>query len=172
MFPAPSPNTQAIFNLQSGGATPGTLEFQRTAMQAAARSKADTSTTGNAATNANQTTTADYKPAQQTSQGRQDPFGAPESEAVNSLYMLAQTGGRQNNNQFAVPNQTVGQQQRMSAQAQDTSNQRGNDRNNGNQPASNGGDYEDSDEQKPTTRSKGKKNSKCFVLRKFVAIGC
>ena len=40
MFPAPSPNSQALFNtLQSGGATPGTLDFHRTAMNAAARSK-------------------------------------------------------------------------------------------------------------------------------------
>ena len=37
MFPQPSPNSQAIFNaIQSGGATPGTLDFHRTAMHARA----------------------------------------------------------------------------------------------------------------------------------------
>lgn len=37
MFPAPSPNTQAIFNLQSAGVTPGTGDFQAAAMRAAAQ---------------------------------------------------------------------------------------------------------------------------------------
>lgn len=36
MFPAPSPNTQALFNSLGGGATPGTLDFHRTALSAAA----------------------------------------------------------------------------------------------------------------------------------------
>lgn len=45
MFPAPSPNSQALFNsIQSGGATPGTLDFHRSAMAAAARSKEHTNT--------------------------------------------------------------------------------------------------------------------------------
>lgn len=157
MFPAPSPNTQAIFNLQGGGATPGTLEFQRTAMNAAARNRSD-APNGNGNQNSQ-----DYKPAQQNTQaGRQDPFGAPESEAVNSLYMLAQTGGRQNNNQFAIPNQSASQQQKMSGQSQDNtpSNARGGDRGGNNTGAgANGDDYDDSDEPKPTTRSRGKKNS-------------
>ncbi|KAL1311601.1 hypothetical protein AAFC00_001714 [Neodothiora populina] len=40
MFPQPSPNSQAIFNaIQSGGATPGTLDFHRTAMHARAASQ-------------------------------------------------------------------------------------------------------------------------------------
>src|SRR6185436_4720757 len=40
MFPAPSPNSQALFNqLQSGGATPSTLDFHRTALSAAAQAK-------------------------------------------------------------------------------------------------------------------------------------
>ncbi|KAG5984398.1 hypothetical protein E4U55_004971 [Claviceps digitariae] len=37
MFPAPSPNTQALFSqLASGGATPSTIDFHRTAISAAA----------------------------------------------------------------------------------------------------------------------------------------
>ncbi|KAF2439318.1 hypothetical protein P171DRAFT_457922 [Karstenula rhodostoma CBS 690.94] len=41
MFPAPSPNTQAIFNLQSTGVTPGTAEFQQSALRAAAAAQAN-----------------------------------------------------------------------------------------------------------------------------------
>ncbi|KAF2011049.1 hypothetical protein BU24DRAFT_413735 [Aaosphaeria arxii CBS 175.79] len=37
MFPAPSPNTQALFNLQSGGVTPSTADFQQSALRAAAQ---------------------------------------------------------------------------------------------------------------------------------------
>jgi ATF/CREB family transcription factor len=38
MFPAPSPNSQALFaQLASGGATPSTLDFHRTALSAAAK---------------------------------------------------------------------------------------------------------------------------------------
>ena len=38
MFPAPSPNSQALFaQLASGGATPNTIDFHRTAMSAAAK---------------------------------------------------------------------------------------------------------------------------------------
>ncbi|KMQ81444.1 bzip transcription factor, partial [Lasius niger] len=38
MFPAPSPNSQALFaQLAGGGATPSTLDFHRTALSAAAK---------------------------------------------------------------------------------------------------------------------------------------
>ncbi|KAL1957952.1 hypothetical protein VTO42DRAFT_5344 [Malbranchea cinnamomea] len=44
MFPAPSPSAQGVFpHLQSGGATPSTLEFQRTALNVARKSSAPTS---------------------------------------------------------------------------------------------------------------------------------
>ncbi|KAI9716969.1 MAG: hypothetical protein M1828_007483 [Chrysothrix sp. TS-e1954] len=157
LFPAPSPNSQAIFNtLQNGGATPGTLEFQRAAINAAARSKADANTTntnGNSAngnpasatnnssnnnnnaptmpSNSNNINKQEYQPAQQQQQGPQDPFGSqPESEAVNSLFLLSNSNrnSNQNNaNQFAVPNQShnmsqnAQMQSRMSAQQQGAS---------------------------------------------------
>lgn len=170
MFPAPSPNTQAIFNLQGGGATPGTLEFQRTAMNAAARSKPGVnSDTKN--TSMPQQPEPKYQPAQQAQPaGRQDSYAAhPDSEAVNSLYMLAHTGTRQasnanTNNQFAVPgqsSQTAAQMQRMQNQQQDmhTRNKQSvssmNSTGDGNEY-----DEDDSPEQKPSTRSaKGKKGS-------------
>ncbi|KAH6971274.1 hypothetical protein EDB80DRAFT_744450 [Ilyonectria destructans] len=38
MFPAPSPNSQALFaQLASGGATPSTIDFHRTVMSAATK---------------------------------------------------------------------------------------------------------------------------------------
>ncbi|KAK4946351.1 Transcription factor [Elasticomyces elasticus] len=89
MFPAPSPNSQALFNsLQSGGATPGTLDFHRTAMNAAARNKnnqfANTS-------NPQETLPKNNMDAQHDA-----------TDAANGLFMLAKGG--QPTNQFAVPN--------------------------------------------------------------------
>lgn len=174
MFPAPSPNTQAIFNLQGGGATPGTLEFQRTAMNAAARSKGDNTTQN--VTSQSSNPGPEYKPAQQAQQpGRQESYAHPESEAVNSLYMLAQTGTRNanttNNNQFAAhtqhaANQNVTQLQRMQNQQQDvnamhTRNKQSIDSMNSG-GMTDGNDYDGTDGspgQKSSSRAKGKKGS-------------
>ncbi len=85
MFPAPSPNSQALFNsLQSGGATPGTLDFHRTAMNAAARNK-NHQFTSNPQDNSNHNMDAAHDA----------------TDAANGLFMLAKGG--QGNNQFAVP---------------------------------------------------------------------
>jgi len=91
MFPAPSPNSQALFNsLASGGATPGTLDFHRTAMNAAARNKnnqfANTSNPQEAVPQANANMDAQHDA----------------TDAANGLFMLAKGG--QGNNQFAVSN--------------------------------------------------------------------
>ncbi|KAK5446360.1 Transcription factor [Exophiala xenobiotica] len=89
MFPAPSPNSQALFNsLQSGGATPGTLDFHRTAMNAAARNK-------NTQYN---TTSNPQEVLPKTNMDNQHDA----TDAANGLFMLAKGG--QPNNQFAVPN--------------------------------------------------------------------
>jgi len=164
MFPAPSPNSQAIFNsMQSGGATPGTLDFHRTATTAAARSKADTNQsmgpTGQGIFKAT------YHSAQQPT--ADDLRNHSESDAVNSLYMLAQTGNR-NANQFAVPNpphmntNVAPMQHRLGNMSQDTSptNQPGiNKQSVGNLELI---DYDGSDgsmENKPAARGKGKKGA-------------
>ena len=91
MFPAPSPNSQAIFQqLQNGGATPGTLDFHRTAMNAAARSKNSTAF-GN-------TLNAQDQPQQQNmDQNAQHDV----TDAANGLFMLQKA---QNGGQFTVPN--------------------------------------------------------------------
>jgi ATF/CREB family transcription factor len=97
MFPAPSPNSQALFNsLQSGGATPGTLDFHRTAMNAAARSKNGTSFP--------QTSNPQEMPPNNSMDAQHDA-----NDAANGLFMLAK--GAQANSQFAIPNQTAQQMQ-------------------------------------------------------------
>ena len=122
MFPAPSPGTSAMFNSMSnnGLATPGTIDFHRTAINAAARSKVD-----NNNMQTQQSAQAPIAPKQEFPQQSQssalnsDPFNNhPDRDAVNSLYMLAQTGNR-NANQFAVP--PPPQSMRSGMQLQDTS---------------------------------------------------
>jgi ATF/CREB family transcription factor len=97
MFPAPSPNSQAIFQqLQSGGATPGTLEFHRTAMNAAARSKSNHFTSN----------PQDHQNQNMDQKQQNDSFAQHDAnDAANGLFMLAKGG--QGNNQFAIPQQPV-----------------------------------------------------------------
>lgn len=106
MFPQPSPNSQALYNsLQSGGATPGTLDFHRTAMTARAHSQQNTnfnmpSTTSQPQQNPNIQPDLDSKPynpnGQAQQQDVQDPFSSHQTnDAANGLFMLAQAGGQQ-----------------------------------------------------------------------------
>lgn len=103
MFPAPSPNSQAIFNsLQSGGATPGTLDFHRTAMNAAARSKPFPGTSN---------------PSEQAQNGNME--AQHDAEAANGLFMLAKGGPAsqytQNNNQQQMQTRSQGAQRTSNA---------------------------------------------------------
>lgn len=130
MFPAPSPNSQALFNsLQSGSATPGTLDFHRTAMNAAARNKSQYPATSN--------------PQEQSQQNGSMDAQHDATDAANGLFMLAKGGQA---NQFAQNNQTQ-QMQTRNAGAQRASNASG----------SNPESPED-DDSKPNTR--GKKGTK------------
>ena len=119
MFPpAPSPNSQAFLNsLASGGATPSTLEFHRTALNAAAQQKAEqhpytngASSQAPASTSRASTSTAMDA---QTSQARAAAapaaapgFGQHDSDAANGLFLLAQAGNESQSasNQFAAAN--------------------------------------------------------------------
>ena len=111
MFPVPSPNSQAIFQqLASGGATPNTLDFHRTAIQAAAARKSEHyhqihPPASQVPEEVTQIAKMDSKPQQQQSQ--QDPFGQHDAnDAANGLFLLAQSrDGSQSNNQFAIPAQ-------------------------------------------------------------------
>ena len=106
MFPAPSPNSQAIFQqLQSGGATPSTLDFHRTAMTAAAAQK-NIQTVANGAASQSANKRAPIAPMDQSTQGQNQAFGENQqhNDAANGLFLLAQAGTDQGNNQFAIPN--------------------------------------------------------------------
>lgn len=127
MFPAPSPNSQAIFNsLQSGGATPGTLDFHRTAMNAAARSKPFPATSN---------------PQDQGQNGNMD--AQHDAEAANGLFMLAKGGPVAPYNPNNNNNQQQQQMQTRSQGAQRTSNA---SVENGSSPAE--------EDTKPSTRGK------------------
>ena len=116
MFPAPSPNTQAIFNLQSAGVTPGTGDFQQAALRAAAQAnsnKAAAATT--APTTQPETATSgmdrqnNFPPLQQPQQrAPNDPFANHDvSNAANDLLSFAtQNGGARNGQQpYSMPPQ-------------------------------------------------------------------
>ncbi|KAL2829694.1 Aft1 HRA domain-containing protein [Aspergillus cavernicola] len=109
MFPAPSPNSQALLQqLQSGGATPSTIEFHRTALNVAKKNGAAPTSNPTAEHDQaphNITTSMDMKSAQPASV---DPFGHHDAaDAANGLFMLAK-GGQSTANQFAaVSNQSA-----------------------------------------------------------------
>ncbi|KAI9778435.1 MAG: hypothetical protein M1839_008081 [Geoglossum umbratile] len=127
MFPpSPSPNSQALFQqLASGGATPGTLDFHRTAMNAAAARNKELAAHNQFAPQSNadlsQTQGQDQlvqgiqgvgmesKVPQQVQgvQGPTDPFGQHDAnDAANGLYLLAQArSDPQGSSQFAMPGQ-------------------------------------------------------------------
>lgn len=160
MFPAPSPNSAALYQqMASGGATPSTLDFHRTAISAAAASKGNTYRgNGTSAQDDKRTPVAPMDPQLQQ-QVPQATFGQHDNDAANGLFMLAQATGSQGNNQFAVPS------------AQNApSNQRGNEtspsmaqglRNGSIGGSAHGaGEGSDSGDQgKPATRSRGKRSS-------------
>lgn len=102
MFPAPSPTTQALYQqLASGGATPGTIDFHRTAMSAAAARKNG----ANGAISQPQESRVPVAPMDHPSQqqAQQQAFGQHDNDAANGLFLLAQAG----NDQFAIPNPPI-----------------------------------------------------------------
>ena len=110
MFPAPSPNSQALFQqLANGGATPSTLDFHRTAMNAAATQKVDTSQKPQSqvdqASDQSQVMASDGQGPRKN--GQSDPFGQHDAnDAANGLFLLAQArGGAQGQGQYVPANQ-------------------------------------------------------------------
>ncbi|KAH5440642.1 hypothetical protein HBI32_010070 [Parastagonospora nodorum] len=121
MFPAPSPNTQAIFNLQSSGITPGTGDFQAAALRAAAQANHNKNNTSGAPTSQPEGATAgmdrqnNFQQSQAPQQRSQnDPYANHDvSSAANDLLSFASQngGGRNNQPQFSM----APQQQSMHA---------------------------------------------------------
>ena len=162
MFPAPSPNSQAIFNsLQSGGATPSTLDFHQTALNAAAARKDHKGPNGNTLQPQDQ-----RAPVATMDQSQHD-------EAASGLYLLAQaTNNAQNTNQFAMPTAPANTTTNNQGQSTETSPNIAK-RNVRNANGSIGGsisesargmselsnEHSDSADQKPSTRNRGKRAS-------------
>ncbi|KAJ4145957.1 hypothetical protein LMH87_004788 [Akanthomyces muscarius] len=110
MFPAPSPNSQAIFaQLASGGATPNTLDFHRTALSVAAKREQQQNQAQNQQPNQQQAqpqpqpqAQAQQPPITQSqdmpngtaikveAKPASGPFDGHDNDAANGLYMLAQ----------------------------------------------------------------------------------
>ena len=163
MFPQPSPNSQAIFNqLQSGGATPGTLDFHRTAMTA--RAQANYSMPQNGATSQPQgSNEQDSKQYHQSNgqQDHQDPFSSHQTnDAANGLFMLAQAGGQRGaQQQYQMQQQQ--QQGHQQGMQQDMDKRQSKNSIVSNMSGSTEGDggYSDDGDVKPQTKSKGKKGS-------------
>lgn len=167
MFPAPSPNSQALYQqLAGGGATPSTLDFHRTAMNAAASKKTNTTRSTNG-TNAQDS----RAPVAAMSQSGQQQFD--QHDAANGLFLLAQAGnGAQANNQFAMPNPSTNittTSQTVSQETSPTMAKRGGHNLNG---SIGGGSISESargqsevsaddsgDQSKPATRNRGKRAS-------------
>ncbi|PLB52876.1 transcriptional activator [Aspergillus steynii IBT 23096] len=157
MFPAPSPNSQALLQqLQSGGATPSTIEFHRTALAAKKNgANGPTSNPTSEPEQASQTAAMDIKGNQS------DPFGHHDAaDAANGLFMLAK-GGQANSNQFPIPNHS------QNAQANDQARDPNADKrgshiangapNAGREPSGDASDLQ-GEQGKPAAKGKSKKN--------------
>jgi ATF/CREB family transcription factor len=173
MFPEPSPNSAALFSqLASGGATPGTLDFHRTALSAAAKQQREAQ--------------AQAQAQQHITSQPQEPVNGLEvkppvpsrfdqhdaNDAANGLYLLAQAhNGPQPTNGYAMapqmPVHAHPQTIQMGGQSSETSPLMAN-RNGGSISTNSGrgvsemsGGYSDDNEQqsRPNTRGKGKRNS-------------
>jgi ATF/CREB family transcription factor len=139
MFPAPSPNSQALLQqLQNGGATPSTIDFHRTAL--AAKKNNANAPTSNPNEQEQAAAKMDTKPARPADFTQHDA-----ADAANGLFMLAK-GGQTNN---APMNHAPMQTDTRSAAARRVS------QNTNGTSAEDGSDHEPA---KPT-KGKGKKNA-------------
>lgn len=107
MFPTgvPSPNTAALFNLGAGGVTPGTVDFHRTAMRAAAEQREQ---------QVQQQVPVTSQPQEMNgascvkSEIKSAPFDNHDSDAANGLFMLAQgRNGAPQQSQYPLPPQSA-----------------------------------------------------------------
>jgi ATF/CREB family transcription factor len=172
MFPAPSPNTQAIFNLQSAGVTPGTAEFQQSAMRAAAAAQAKQPTTSAPVSQPEAAPIAmdrqnNYPPPQQPQRAQMEFANHDVSNAANDLLSFAtQNGGARNGQQTysMPPQQQAINAGHMPVQPVSQENGRRNTKGSINSMAGSAdtGDFSESghsEDAKANTRSRGKKGA-------------
>lgn len=187
MFPAPSPNSQAMFaHLASGGATPSTIDFHRTAMSAAAKrdqngghqqegqqpqgvptqqQPSNLAAQGSGVSNVNGAPVVKNEPKPASG-----PFDPHDNDAANGLFMLAQgRNGTQPADQYTTTSGAPSHAQvaAVPPQGMSTSPQMGHvngvaTQGHGLSEGSN--DSDDSEPSKPATR--GKKRSAATAGRK------
>lgn len=189
MFPAPSPNSQAMFaHLASGGATPNTLDFHRTAMSAAAKRdqngghQQEAQQPQGVPTQQQPPTSAAQGPDGSTVNGASvvknepkpasGPFDPHDNDAANGLFMLAQgRNGTQPTDQYAATSGAPSHAQGAAVppQGMSTSPQMGHangvaTQGHGLSDGSNDSDDSEPSNSKPATR--GKKRSAAAAGRK------
>ncbi|KAI1439142.1 Aft1 HRA domain-containing protein [Xylaria sp. CBS 124048] len=170
MFPAPSPNTQALFAQlpNSGGATPSTIDFHRAALSAAA-AKANRDKPPNPSSVTSQpqeNTSAPVKSETRPAPGAFDPH---DNDAANGLFMLAQGAqGRNGPSQTQYPvggNQPVHAHPAPAPTNQTNTSPQMNGNGMHQQPAGRGVSEgfsnvsDESEAAKPNTRAKGKRGT-------------
>lgn len=169
MFPVPSPNSQLFAQLAGSGATPGTLDFHRTALSAAAAAKregqnqaqAQPQVTSQPQDMPNGVRKPETKPS--------GPFDPHDNDAANGLFMLAQ-GAQTRNGGSAAGFPATSQAQSSAApavQPLDASQQMTPPNGAGSVTGASAGrgssegvsvGSEEGDQPRPATRGKGKKN--------------
>ena len=122
MFPAPSPNSQLFAQIASGGVTPSTLDFHRTAVNAAAAAKREHQNNNNNQNGASVTSQPQEMPNGVASAKPETkptgPFDPHDNDAANGLFMLARgQGGNGGGPPANYPNAAQGQVQNSTAPA-------------------------------------------------------
>ena len=158
MFPAPSPGSQAfIQQLANGGATPQTLDFHRTAVNAAAANKQKAESTSQ---DTKPVPASSMDPLLQQQATQQQAFGQHDSDAANGLYLLAQaSNGPQNpyanhnaTNNMNNQNRSMETSPQMTNAPQTNLNRNASD-------SAQGTGSDSGDQGKMATRSRGKRTS-------------
>jgi ATF/CREB family transcription factor len=115
MFPASSPGSQAVLaQLASSGATPGTLDFHRTALSAAAAAKREQQSLQPGVTSQPQDTPQGAAPTKPETKAPVGHFDPHDNDAANGLFLLA--NGRNNGNAQPQTQYTIAPQQQVHAQ--------------------------------------------------------
>ncbi|CAM1500711.1 Fc.00g098730.m01.CDS01 [Cosmosporella sp. VM-42] len=183
MFPAPSPNSQAIFaQIGSGGATPSTIDFHRTAISAAAKRDQTNGVQQAQGPLQQQQSLQQAQQQQSVTSQPQDistgvatvkseakpttgPFDPHDNDAANGLFMLAQgRNGTQNSSQFAVSSGASGHAhpapvipQNMNTSPQ-MSSVNGGSIGSGRGMSEGSNMSDESEQARPNTRGRGRKN--------------
>ena len=161
MFPAPSPGSQAfIQSLANGGATPSTIDFHRTAINAAQASKnKDFAGNEGSSQESKSIPASAMDPLLRQQPTQPQSFGQHDSDAANGLYLLAQATNDPQASQFPSQINTNGPPGR---QVDTSPTMTGSMGRHGSLPesAQGSGDGSDGGEQgKMATRSRGKRAS-------------